>query len=233
LTAFFVESFVTKLEDGVEGSHDPLTTVQKARDFGIVTAEKTGVKHGSVRRISSDISNSLQRTEQDNQSDRGEDADSEGSSSSDMYEFDVYEREGFDKIMQTVGGVSQQDDFARHICNYLEIFESLSPGRDPVGYLVCDQHSLERFGNRRFQTKATGFLEENELHVVVSDMHSELLALSARASFKIERALIRTFPHKRDPTTLLEISASLLRRHPALTLFVSRTIDVPQSTVPE
>jgi hypothetical protein len=80
---------------------------------------------------------------------------------------------------------------------------------------------LDRFGNRRFQTKAIGFLDENQLHLVVSDMHSELLALSSRASFD-GRSLIRTFPREHDPSKMLEISASILRRHPAVSLFVSR-----------
>jgi hypothetical protein len=157
----------------------------------------------------------------DNGSDHGADADSEASSDNELFQFDVYEREGIDKIMQTIAGAPQSGgDFARNMCSYLEIFERLSPGRETVGYLVCDQHTLDRFGNRRFQTKAIGFLDENQLHFV-SDMHSELLALSSRASFD-GRSLIRTFPREHDPNQTLEISASILRRHPAVSLFVSR-----------
>jgi hypothetical protein len=40
--------------------------------------------------------------------DEAQDADSEGSSgSSELFEFDVYEREGYDKIIQTVAGAEQ------------------------------------------------------------------------------------------------------------------------------
>lgn len=40
--------------------------------------------------------------------DEAHDADSEGSSdSSEQFEFDVYEREGYDKIIQTVAGAEQ------------------------------------------------------------------------------------------------------------------------------
>lgn len=47
-----------------------------------------------------------------------------------MYEFDVYEREGYDKIMRTVAyGNDDDDEFARQICDVLEVFESLCPGR--------------------------------------------------------------------------------------------------------
>lgn len=157
--------------------------------------------------------------------DNGHDADSEGSSDSELYEFDVYEREGYDRIMQTVGNAPSDDgDFARKICSYLEIFESLAPGRETVGWLICDQHTLERFGNARFQTKAANYLEDNELHGIVSSMHSELLALASRASFQ-DRSLIRRFPHRDRKASHLEISASLLRRHPALSLFVSREME--------
>jgi hypothetical protein len=227
LTAFFVESFVTKLQDsaGADTTLDATITVQKDRDFNILTSENT-----SVRRVSA--SSHMPATKKpkikvkeqpsDNGSDHGADADSEASSESELFQFDVYEREGIDKIMQTVAGAPQSGgDFTRNMCSYLEIFERLSPGRETVGYLVCDQQTLERFGNRRFQTKAIGFLDENQLHLVVSDMHSELLALSSRSSFD-GRSLIRTFPREGDPSKTLEISASILRRHPAVSLFVSR-----------
>jgi hypothetical protein len=131
--------------------------------------------------------------------------------------------------MQTVSGTVYQGDFAREICNYFEIYESLAPGRETVGYLVCDQQTLERFGNRRFRSKAIGCLDENKLHSVVTDMHAELLALAPRTNFQ-DRSLNRTFPHKREPGKALEISASLLRRHPALSLFVSRTITTEQTS---
>jgi hypothetical protein len=223
LTAFFVESFVTKLQDSGTDNTDATTTVQKDRDFNILTAENTSVRRVSASsNILATKKSKIRVQPSDNGSDHGADADSEASSENELFQFDVYEREGIDKIMQTVAGAPQSGgDFARNMCSYLEIFERLSPGRETVGYLVCDQQTLDRFGNRRFQTKAIGFLDENQLHLVVSDMHSELLALSSRASFD-GRSLIRTFPREHDPNKTLEISASILRRHPAVSLFVSR-----------
>jgi hypothetical protein len=47
LTAFFVESFVTKLQESGADATDSMTTVQKDRDFNIHTSENT-----SVRRVS-------------------------------------------------------------------------------------------------------------------------------------------------------------------------------------
>lgn len=213
MTAFFVEAFVTKLNDDSE-EKDVIAAGTKEHD-----ARMEGASAGPVRRISS-----LETMENgSNHSDDGGDADSEASfEDQQLRHFDVFEREGFDKIMQTVaGGAHDQGNYARHICDYLEVFESLSPNRESVGYLVCDQLTLERFGNRRFQAIAKGYLEVSELHVVVSAMHSELLALANRDGFQ-DRSLIRTCPHPLDPTKSLEISAALLRRQPALSLFVSR-----------
>lgn len=210
LTAFFVESFVTKMDDKAE-ENELAHTKQKERDFSIVSERP-------LRRITSAVWGST--NDSDTEDDRHGDLDSEASS--DLYEFDIYERQGFDTIMQAVSG-AQNPDFAQQICGYLEIFESLSPGRESVGYLICDQSTLERFGNQRFRTKAVGFLRDDELNIVVTDMHSELMALSSTASYSNDRALVRTFQHKLDQTKVLEISASLLQQHPFISIFVTRT----------
>ena len=211
MTAFFVQAFVTKLDDETVASPASAHKVvqhHKPSDASLRPSENASV------RISSSTTSSVQ--------DHGADADSEGSSDSDFLDFDVYEREGFDKIMQTVAGVSSSEtNVARDICDYLEIFEKLAPDREGVGYLVCDQLTMERFGNLRFQTTAEGFIEPNELHVAVSEMHAELLALADRTDRN--RSLIRTYPHHQRPDQeSFEITAALIRRHPALSLFVSR-----------
>jgi len=216
IIAFFVGSFVTSLDFR---STTETESEGKEREFSIRTSENT-----NVRRITSQIS--LNQLVLGNEGSLNN-ANSEGSLLSDSTEpfhFDVFEREGFDKIMQTVsGGVSSQDDFARQVCNHLETFETLIAGRARVGFLVCCQQTMNRYGNLRFQNNAKGFVGKNALHVVVSDMHSELIALSARNTFD-DRSLIRTFSHKDDANKILEISASLLRRQPAMSLFVSSII---------
>lgn len=219
LTAFFVESFVTKLNGDKDAPAEATATMHKDRDFTIKTAESDARRVSSTRNIHQLL-----------KADRGGDAGSAGSAESEKFEFDVYERQGYDKIMQTVAGSVYQGDFARDVCHYLETYESLAPGRETVGYLVCDQQTLERFGNRRFKTKAIGCLDENMLHSIVSDMHAELLALPPGFNVQ-DRSLTRTFPHKRKSGKALEISASLLRRHPALSLFVSRTTTVAEQTL--
>ena len=140
--------------------------------------------------------------------------------------FDIYEREGFDNIMRTVGGATddEQEAFARSVCNYLERFENLTSGREKVGYMVCCQQSLNRFGNRRFQIISRSFITDDTLHQVVSDMHSELLVLTSTRKNKFgNRCLVRTFSEIDGASSrYLEISATLLRHQPAATLFASR-----------
>ena len=209
LVAFFVEAFVTKFNDDTDAPAEATATVHKDPS-----------QSSSFERNPPEVK-PAQRRPDSNGSDH--DADSEGSSESELFEFDVYEREGFNEAMQTAVGSHDQGNLGKLICGYLEVFESLSPGRDTVGWLICDQQTLDRFGNRRFQTKAIGFLDESDLQDVVSNMHAELLALATRASFQ-DNSLIRRFPNQRNPSTSLEVSASLLRLHPALSLFVCRHV---------
>lgn len=45
-----------------------------------------------------------------------------------LVEFDIYERQGFDRIVKTVAGSSEEaeEEYAKKICDMLEIFERLS-----------------------------------------------------------------------------------------------------------
>lgn len=176
-------------------------------------------RNGSIRSISHIVD------EVDTSGDN-HDADSTLSSdSSELFEFDVYEREGYDKIVATVIGGADQDDYAKQVCNQLELFESLSPGREKVGYLVCCQQTMNRYGNRRFETEAAGFIDKVELHALVSNMHSELLVLMSSTKISLrDRSLIRVYPHPTDFSQKLEISATIVRRNPALSLFVTRIV---------
>ena len=85
---------------------------------------------------------------------------------------------------------------------------------------------MNRYGNRRFEANAAEFMGKMEVYALVSDMHSELLALltSSTESFG-DRSLIRAIPHEVDQGKTLEVSATVLRRHPALSLFVSRIVN--------
>lgn len=234
ITAFFVEAFVTKANEPADEHHsgEEKGSKQKSR-FRIKNNETF-----NVRRVSStDNLASFQsfgdegsNLDLDNPFDQNISINSTTSSTSreifNSMSFDIYEREGFDNIMRTVAGTTddEQEAFARSVCNYLERFESLTSGREKVGYMVCCQQSLYRFGNRRFQTSSRSFLTDDILHQVVSDMHSELLALTStrKNSFR-NRCLVRSFPQTDGSSPRhLEIAATLLRHQPAATLFASR-----------
>mmetsp|Transcript_21064 Transcript_21064/g.51838 ORF Transcript_21064/g.51838 Transcript_21064/m.51838 type:complete len:1143 (-) Transcript_21064:54-3482(-) len=219
VTAFFVEAFMTKL-----GDKDPKSTSKshqsKTTDFHIHTPDNTGVKKISSIRSLKAINELKHETALFGSSDDNSVASHR---STEIFSFDVYERGGFDQVMSEVNkGISEQGDaFARAVCDYLEIFEGLVAGREKVGYMVCCQQSMNRFGNRRFQNNAMEYIKEETLQRVVGDMHSELLVLSTSSKFN-GRCLVRRFAHKSHPSTELEIAASLLRYQPAVTLLVSR-----------
>ena len=135
---FLLSAFVTKLsekannKDAVRDGVDQ-AALSEERDFVIQTGDNTNVK-----RMSSGI-NLSQLTETDDEDEDGLNNNPAGdaasmtnsSVSTEIFTFDVYEREGFDQIMKTVAGSSdaREEAFARSVCDYLEIFESLTPGR--------------------------------------------------------------------------------------------------------
>ena len=225
-------AFVTKTNEPTDDNYltEENFPTEKS-SFRIQNSENT-----NVRRVrSSDIFHATPCLEDeetnlafDNQLDQNVSINSTASSTSTeiFASFDIYEREGFDNIMRTVGGATddEQEAFARSVCNYLERFESLTSGREKVGYMVCCQQSLNRFGNRRFQALSRPFLTDDTLHQAVSDMHSELLVLTSTRKNKFgNRCLVRTFPEIDGASSRhLEISATLLRHQPAATLFASR-----------
>jgi hypothetical protein len=225
ITAFFVESFVTKRSDPTD---DDLGIDKGAyhRGFQIRTGENTKVKRVSGTSIRNRLYDPLQCEDDKRSSASLEKLPSaiSATSSDEAFSFDIYEREGFDQIMRTVAGSSdaEQETFARNVCHYLEMFESLTSGREKVGYMICCQQSMNRFGNRRFQMSAQDFISNDTLHKVVSDMHSEVLVLITHRKNFESRCLVRTFPHPNEPSRFLEVTATLLRYQPAATLLVSR-----------
>jgi hypothetical protein len=119
---------VTKLTDGSnEQTGDEHVSSERERDFSIRTGENTNVKRISSTRSLREISEPVDQ-------EAGFTAENQSVSSAgstEIFAFDVYEREGFDQIMRTVAGGADQEQeaFARSICDYLEIFESLASGR--------------------------------------------------------------------------------------------------------
>lgn len=219
---------MTKIEDHLDfhDEEDHLSSRPRA-DMSIKTGENTNVKQTSSTQGLTELSEPAD----EDPFMASDDISAHSNTSTVLFAFDVYERGGFDQVMRTVAGSSsgeEQETFAKNVCDYLEIFESLAPGREKVGYMISCTQSMNRFGNRRFQSVAKDFLKADVLHKVVGDMHAELLALSSRKKFE-GRCLVRTFPHKSDPSLKLEITASLLRHQPAVSLLVSRIRPVSSS----
>jgi hypothetical protein len=237
ITAFFVESFVTKRHDPMEDHLGGEEREVHHREFQIRTGENTNVKRvaGTSLRPDTNLRADLNLDDDDEPSSTSPEGDLSVASnaSGELFSFDIYEREGFDQIMRTVAGSSEaeQEAFAQNLCRYYEIYDSLTNGREKVGYMVCCQYSMHRFGNRRFQTLAQGFITDDILHKVVSDMHSEILVLTTRKKSFGSRCLVRTFPHQLDNCKVLEVTATLLRYQPAATLLVARIRVAPTSSL--
>lgn len=123
-THFSVQlAFVTKLSTSSGTQAETSVAAHQRQDFSIRTSENSNNK-----RVTSSNNLAQLAGDADDESE-AHDADSEGSSDSELFEFDVYERDGYDKIIQTVSGGQHQDDFARQVCRHLELFESLCPSR--------------------------------------------------------------------------------------------------------
>eukprot|EP00980_Cylindrotheca_fusiformis_P007439 scaffold1533_cov98-Cylindrotheca_fusiformis.AAC.3 len=226
LTAFFVEG-KTKLLGDSDSRNRTVKDNAKTSDFRIHTGEKSKVKRVSSVRSLREVADP-----EDEDMSPGDEYSVASNNTTEIFSFDVYEREGYDRIMAQVnkGPSEEGETFARGVCDYLEVFESLVVGREKVGYMVCCQQSMNRFGNRRFKNNAADYVKEDILHKIVGDMHSELLVLSTRKKFH-GRCLVRTFEHKTNPSLSLEIAAALLRDHPAVSLLVSRIRPVKSEAV--
>mmetsp|Transcript_24942 Transcript_24942/g.37337 ORF Transcript_24942/g.37337 Transcript_24942/m.37337 type:complete len:123 (+) Transcript_24942:1759-2127(+) len=97
--------------------------------------------------------------------------------------------------------------------------------RDKVGYMVCCHKTSDRIGNRRFEVITKNYLNEDIMHVIVSDMHRELIDLAFNAldnegnnDFTVER----TFQSKNPAGERLILSAALLEEEPPVSLITAR-----------
>mmetsp|Transcript_11246 Transcript_11246/g.15848 ORF Transcript_11246/g.15848 Transcript_11246/m.15848 type:complete len:154 (+) Transcript_11246:2425-2886(+) len=131
-------------------------------------------------------------------------------------EYHVFERQGFDKVMQTVAGDSSNES-ARKICEILELYEVLSSNREKIGYLVCDQKSDDRFGNRTFQSMIQGYIRQDSLPLITAQILGEL-------GSNDERVVRKTIPALNKDNSQLELSASLIKGEDNIAVFVARKI---------
>ena len=210
VTAFFVGAFVAKLEEeDTEESGEIRVVQQRTTQFRIDSSSR------SLRRISSSgVSTGSNRAVSGNP---------------DVIEFDVYERPTYDKIMKTVSGGDSEDSveaYAKDICEKIKTFEALSPPGGPkLGFLIVCQQPVSRYGNRRFQTMAEGFMDASQVYVVASGLHAQLLEPE-----NCERDFVtRTFQNGYDE--VLTVKASLIRQIPPVSLLVASVASAQSSVL--
>jgi len=117
-TPFFPTAFVTKLNTDAEvpAGDDEAAAATNNCDFAAHSGGRAVQRMTSQLNVKEDV--------------EGGNEEASEAESEEMCEFDVYEREHYDKIMRTVAyGNDDDDEFARQICDVLEVFESLCPGR--------------------------------------------------------------------------------------------------------
>jgi len=191
LTAFFVGSFVTKVEsnrkDGQNGNRElrlRMTGQQQSSNTAITLSRAPGTDPTSSCGISA---------------------------------FHVFERQGYDSVIKTVTGDEDAVVFAKKACELLEAFEKLMPTTDPVGYLLCCQQSNDCFGNRHFISLTKGYIEEDKVHGVIDEMFSHLL-VSGDESIQQDfpPLLLNDIYHRH-----LSLSATICQSNPPVGLFVA------------
>ena len=140
ITAFFVECKFNLFWNGIISNFMHLTIYPAAfvTKLGDVSGRRDNNEHSSrvgengneKRRLSASLKDLSEPVDQEPVLEADNNSSS-SSKSTEIFAFDVYERGGFDQIMRTVAGASDQaqEAFARSICSYLEVFESLAEGR--------------------------------------------------------------------------------------------------------
>lgn len=150
---------------------------------------------------------------------------------------DVKVRPTFDLIVNNMAGDDDDDDDEepKDACRVLQVFDSMMPRQEKLGYLVCCQQGMGRFCNSNFKKVSRGFIESEMLLVVVSEMHIELMGRRSNGSNAL---VVRTFRQleeadleAQEERFVLEMRASLLKDDPPMSLFVARCI--VESTEPD
>lgn len=140
--------------------------------------------------------------------------------------YDIVPRESADAIMSKLLMEKEEfEDELKKISHTLNLSYSLaSDDGTSAGFMLCCQ-SMVRFCNSSFKKVTHEFLSEESIHVVVSEMHIDLLALGDKGD--ANASITRQFPHpsealNREEKYVLQIRASLLRVDPPISLFISK-----------
>ena len=131
--------------------------------------------------------------------------------------FHVLERQGYDSVMSTITGDEGSLDIAKKACEVLETFGRLLAHDNLIGFLVCSDECKEYYGNQNFPSLIRGYIDEIDLHDIVSQMFLTLDEGSSMVDYK------REFWSTENDRTLV-LSASLCSKSPKLALIVASQV---------
>lgn len=225
--AFFVAAFAAKLDQReftIDRSSKSIQKVTSENHFGLLQCDSS--ENSLMAKCKDKVMNAFNESARPLRSSRSSDDISvdnmmmnsmsswvsDASHPHDYYEFDVYERQGFDNIMKAVaGGTHDTETRIKEVCDLIETVEHL--GHVKLNYMIYSEQTMTRIGNHGFQKLSMEFMTLDEMYSIVSQMHAQL---STQLS---GRSLTRDFG-KGD--CLLQISASLVHEYPAISMFVLR-----------
>mmetsp|Transcript_2711 Transcript_2711/g.3257 ORF Transcript_2711/g.3257 Transcript_2711/m.3257 type:complete len:426 (+) Transcript_2711:194-1471(+) len=214
LTAFFVGSFVTKVESSNSNSSSSSgdeNNYQSNRNSSTNSPLKLRMP-GRQSSAMSELSLTTRSISCVNH-----EAESSSQQNTGISEFHVFERQGYDSVMKTITGDSDETAFAKKACELLEIFERLMPGTEQTGYLIYCQQSKDCFGNKHFIPMTGGYIDEDKVHGVIDEMFTLLLN-------SLDDSVSRDFPPLVDNDMYhqhLILSASMCQSSPPVGMIVA------------
>lgn len=105
-----------------------------------------------------------------------------------------FQREGrFDHMVKTIAGQSDNDrSDAIYVSEALGLLETLYEPTG-VGFMVCCQSTLARYGNERFSELFRDYIGHNMMHTMLSDLQTDLrsknITIHKREYFKEDKIL--------------------------------------------
>lgn len=150
--------------------------------------------------------------------------------------YEIVPRSSADVIMNKLLMEEEEvEDEIKKTCHAFNLFDSMaSYNRKQVGFLLCCQ-TMVRFCNSLFKQVTREFISEEAMHVVVSEMHIDLIALGDKND--ADSVITRNFPHPsnsmdQEGRGVLEIRASLLQADPPISLFMANRTMLSAETQP-
>eukprot|EP00934_Nitzschia_sp_Nitz4_P006559 Nitzschia sp. Nitz4//scaffold69_size99277//14106//17060//NITZ4_004620-RA/size99277-augustus-gene-0.9-mRNA-1//-1//CDS//3329556676//6549//frame0 len=219
ITAFFVETFVTRLSTK-DMETDGILAVPKSRgEFKVPRAKPKAPPHSFTRQASWQslmVDEPIRQTRSSASTESGE-----------VLQFDVFERQGFDRIMESmVNSSGNQEQIAECLCQTLSLVSGVVSSFD-VEYLVCCQPSMKLYPTATFRTMIAEFLDDFTLHSMIGEFSVRLM--DPQGGHHQSRPSQR-FIHPIHANVVLELTAFNVQNAPNIILFVARRQAVQDTT---